>query len=58
MRISAQVTGRVVESRRVERGALLVPNEDGVLKSGMPADAWIRWREEAPWPERLVVPRS
>lgn len=37
---------------------LLVPNEDGALKPGLPADAWIRWRDEEQWPERLVVPPS
>lgn len=37
---------------------LLVPNDGGLLKSGMPADAWIRWREEEAWPPRLVVPRT
>lgn len=44
--------------RKVFGVTLLVPNQDDILKSGMPADAWIRWKEEAPWPERLVVPRS
>ena len=32
-------------------------NPDGILKPGMPADAWILWRDDTPWPERLMVPR-
>lgn len=36
---------------------LAVENKDGILKPGMPADAWLRVREEAPWPASLVVPR-
>lgn len=36
---------------------LAVPNPQGYLKPGMPADAWIRWDPEQPWPERLVAPR-
>lgn len=32
-------------------------NPDGMLKPGMPADAWILWPEDAAWPERLIVPR-
>lgn len=36
---------------------LAVPNPDGVLKPGMPADAWIRWRDRTEWPADLVVPR-
>ena len=36
---------------------LAVENEDGVLKPGMPADAWLRVREEVAWPASLVVPR-
>lgn len=36
---------------------LAVENQDGVLKPGMPADAWLRVREEAPWPASLAVPR-
>lgn len=35
-----------------------VANTEQRLKPGMPADAWIRWNDQAPWPERLVVPRS
>lgn len=36
---------------------LVLANPRGELKPGMPADAWIRWQETAPWPERLVVAR-
>lgn len=36
---------------------LALANPDGQLKPGMPADAWIRWRERAQWPARLTVPR-
>lgn len=32
-------------------------NPDGVLKPGIPADAWILWDEDAEWPDRLFVPR-
>ncbi|MCG2635295.1 MAG: efflux RND transporter periplasmic adaptor subunit [Gammaproteobacteria bacterium] len=36
---------------------LALDNSGGYLKPGMPADAWIRWDPDAPWPETLVVPR-
>jgi HlyD family secretion protein len=36
---------------------LSLENEDSYLKPGMPADAWIRVQEDAPWPETLTVPR-
>lgn len=36
---------------------LALDNPQGWLKPGMPADAWIRWRDDVSWPERLVVPR-
>lgn len=36
---------------------LAVDNPDGVLKPGMPADAWILWQQDAGWPEWLFVPR-
>lgn len=36
---------------------LAVENEDGILKPGMPADAWLRVDDEVPWPTSLVVPR-
>lgn len=29
-----------------------IPNPDGALKDGFPADAFIRWDPAAPWPER------
>lgn len=31
-------------------------NPGGVLKPGMPADAWILWEKGSKWPENLVVP--
>ncbi len=36
---------------------LSVDNADGVLKPGMPADAWILWEAGAAWPDELFVPR-
>lgn len=36
---------------------IALDNPDGVLKPGMPADAWILWQPEADWPDRLFVPR-
>ena len=36
---------------------LALENPEGLLKPGMPADAWILWRREAGWPDRLFVPR-
>jgi HlyD family secretion protein len=36
---------------------LSLENPDGILKPGMPADAWILWQEDASWPEHLIVPR-
>lgn len=36
---------------------LSMANPSGELKPGMPADAWIRWQGQRPWPDRLVVPR-
>ena len=35
---------------------IAVENPEGLLKPGMPADAWILWKPEAAWPERLFVP--
>lgn len=32
-------------------------NEEGFLKPGMPADAWMRWDPDMPWPKHLVVPQ-
>ncbi|UXI66054.1 HlyD family secretion protein [Tahibacter amnicola] len=37
---------------------LALNNPDGVLKPGMPADAWIRIDDKAPWPIQLPVPRE
>lgn len=36
---------------------LQIDNLDGVLKPGMPADAWVLWQAEAGWPDRLFVPQ-
>lgn len=36
---------------------LSVANEEGYLKPGMPADAWLRVQDDLPWPAQLVVPR-
>lgn len=36
---------------------LSVANGEGVLKPGMPADAWLKVQDDLPWPEQLVVPR-
>lgn len=57
----AQFTPRDVHlpderARTVFGVTLQVANPDGVLKPGMPADAWLRWQDEAPWPDTLVVP--
>lgn len=35
---------------------LALDNEEGFLKPGMPADAWIRWDDSKAWPETLIVP--
>jgi HlyD family secretion protein len=58
----AQFTPRDVHlpderARTVFGVTLRLDNPDGILKPGMPADAWIRWQDEAPWPDTLVVPR-
>ncbi len=46
------------ERARLVFGVVLaVDNPEGYLKPGMPADAWVRWKPEAPWPEKLPVPR-
>mgnify|MGYP005750901537 FL=1 len=57
----AQFTPRDVHlpderARTVFGVTLRLANPDGTLKPGMPADAWIRWQDEAPWPDTLVVP--
>lgn len=46
------------ERARLVFGVVLaVDNLEGYLKPGMPADAWVRWKPEASWPEKLTVPR-
>lgn len=46
------------ERARLVFGVVLaVGNPEGYLKPGMPADAWVRWKPEASWPEKLTVPR-
>lgn len=57
----AQFTPRDVHlpeerARTVFGVTLQLANPDGFLKPGMPADAWIRWQDEASWPDSLVVP--
>lgn len=44
-------------ARQVFGVVLAVDNPGGYLKPGMPADAWIRWKPEVAWPEKLTVPR-
>jgi hypothetical protein len=43
-------------ARIVFAAILRVDNPAGYLKPGMPADAWIRWSDEAAWPGRFSVP--
>lgn len=46
------------ERARLVFGVVLaVDNPEGYLKPGMPADAWVRWKPEASWPDQLAVPR-
>lgn len=46
------------ERARLVFGVVLaVDNPEAYLKPGMPADAWVRWKPEAPWPSILVPPR-
>jgi HlyD family secretion protein len=57
----AQFTPRDVHmaderSRTVYGVTLRAGNPDGVLKPGMPADAWILWNDKAGWPARLQIP--
>lgn len=57
----AQFTPRDVhmpeERTRMVFGVTLeMRNSAGYLKPGMPADSWIRWQADAPWPDRLTVP--
>lgn len=43
-------------TRMVFGVTIVLANPDRVLKPGMPADAWILWRPDSGWPERLIVP--
>jgi HlyD family secretion protein len=43
-------------TRMVFGVTIALANPDRVLKPGMPADAWILWRPDSGWPERLIVP--
>ena len=57
----AQFTPRDVHvaderARTVYGVSLEAPNPQGVLKPGMPADAWILWDRGRGWPARLTVP--
>ena len=46
------------ERARLVFGVVLaVDNPQAYLKPGMPADAWVRWKPEASWPDKLSVPR-
>jgi len=36
---------------------LSVDNEEGYLKPGMPADAWLKVQDDLLWPDQLIVPR-
>jgi len=58
----AQFTPREVHMpeervRMVFGVTLAIANPEGVLKPGMPADAWIRWDPDASWPQALWIPR-
>ena len=37
---------------------LSLQSPEGYLKPGMPADAWIRWRDDIPWLDEIFVPTS
>lgn len=43
-------------TRMVFGVTLALDNDDGFLKPGMPADAWILWRTNSEWPEHLSIP--
>ena len=46
------------ERARLVFGVVLaVDNPEAYLKPGMPADAWVRWKPEAAWPDKLTAPR-
>lgn len=58
----AQFTPRDVHmederSRTVYGVVLEAPNPEGLLKPGMPADAWILWDTKAGWPATLRAPQ-
>jgi RND family efflux transporter MFP subunit len=36
---------------------LAIENPEGLLKPGMPADAWILWHENTDWPDKLFIPQ-
>lgn len=44
-------------ARTVFGVTLAVNNVHDELKPGMPVDAWVKWRDDVPWPAHLVVPR-
>ena len=57
----AQFTPRDVHmkderARTVYGITLEAANPEGLLKPGMPADAWILWDKARGWPARLVIP--
>jgi HlyD family secretion protein len=57
----AQFTPRDIhipeERTRMVFGVTLdVVNPTGELKPGLPADAWIRWKDDTEWPTRLAIP--
>ncbi len=43
-------------ARMVYGVTLALDNPQGRLKPGMPADAWLRWQDDAAWPATLTVP--
>lgn len=43
--------------RMVFGATLALDNPDGLLKPGMPADAWILWQTGSDWPARLFIPQ-
>lgn len=47
------------ERARVVFGVdIALDNTERYLKPGMPADAWIRWKDNVSWPDLLTVPRE
>ena len=45
-------------ARMVYGVTLALDNPQGRLKPGMPADAWLRWRDDTTWPVTLPVPEE